>query len=1103
MSHSQEDEPRLKYQRLGGSVPILLGDSSGDSGELHGLSASALAVGDKMLALGTFEGSVHLLDFSGHEVRRYDALHAACVTDLCFDADGEVLASASDDGSVALISLYAGDDTGEIDGKGGGKPPIARVEYHRPVKCVAIDPLHSRRSSRQFVAGGLAGQLILHARGWLGARDHVLHAGEGAVRACAWAPPDARGAPADLVAWANDRGVKVYDVGSQQRVAFIERPCADVAVAAATAAGGRTCASARPGLQWTPGGTELVIGWSSCVKVCKVRPGGPAPAMVGGGGGAGGGGPSGKAFTRASVEVVATLGCDGILCGAARMLLPAPAPQAHAGTRQLVTLVYPGSEPVDDGAQGLARTQLRPELRLVDMSNEELASDALSVRGFEAYRPPDYRLVCAPACEDARSVISSGEALYYVLSPKDVVLACARDADDHVLWLLGKGRFEDALAECGIAGWATSDDSHTRRLRASTLDEVGAAYLGHLLAQCEYERAAAMCPALLRGSAEAWERWVFHFAHLRQLPALAPYIPTVAPELRPTCYDVVLNGLLAVDAGEGAHETLLECVRAWPASLYAATDVTAVAEVRLSTLEAEARTAGGSADGAGEATVTGAALRPLREALAELYVIAGAHERALGAFLDAGDGARALGFVRRRRLWGAARVRCAALLACGGAAAAATLADHTSEVSTSTVVSAIDAAIARARTENSTSSDADIRGLREALHSYLDALFERDPMAGAEVHGRQVELYAEFAPERLMRFLRASPYYPLDDALSVCQRRNLHAEAVYVLGRMGSAKQALQLVLDELRDVPRAVEFCADQADDDLWDELIARALEDPQLAGELLEHAGAHLNPLRVLRRLPEGVPIPRLRDRLARIVSDFRTQSSLREGCNAILKADCAQAADMRLACGQRALRVPAVPDANVLGSNDPMAMPVPRRGKRGIQGSGRCCLCLEPILGVHGDAARKGFVAFYCDHTYHTSCIGLAERGETGSADVSAGRGSSGGGASAGKVRAMWTRAGMFAHMCVCLSAHSFVEVGVTDTSHSTQVAWRCLLCTTARSARAALASGIGGGVAALATPVQGAGSSKPLARGMSPFRGERRNSRAESWAGRRGA
>jgi hypothetical protein len=35
----------------------------------------------------------------------------------------------------------------------------------------------------------------------------------------------------------------------------------------------------------------------------------------------------------------------------------------------------------------------------------------------------------------------------------------------------------------------------------------------------------------------------------------------------------------------------------------------------------------------------------------------------------------------------------------------------------------------------------------------------------------------------------------------------------------------------------------------------------------------------------------VPRLRDRLRAIIADFRTQTSLREGCNAVLRSDCRQ--------------------------------------------------------------------------------------------------------------------------------------------------------------------------------------------------------------------
>ena len=59
--------------------------------------------------------------------------------------------------------------------------------------------------------------------------------------------------------------------------------------------------------------------------------------------------------------------------------------------------------------------------------------------------------------------------------------------------------------------------------------------------------------------------------------------------------------------------------------------------------------------------------------------------------------------------------------------------------------------------------------------------------------------------------------------------------------------------------------------------------------AGSLLDHIGGYVNPLRLIKRIPEGMAIARLRDRIVQIVADFRTQTSLREGCNTILHTDC----------------------------------------------------------------------------------------------------------------------------------------------------------------------------------------------------------------------
>ena len=55
------------------------------------------------------------------------------------------------------------------------------------------------------------------------------------------------------------------------------------------------------------------------------------------------------------------------------------------------------------------------------------------------------------------------------------------------------------------------------------------------------------------------------------------------------------------------------------------------------------------------------------------------------------------------------------------------------------------------------------------------------------------------------------------------------------------------------------------------------------------MDNIGGYFNPLRLLQRIPHGVSIQGLRDRLVHIIADFRTQTSLREGCNNILHTDC----------------------------------------------------------------------------------------------------------------------------------------------------------------------------------------------------------------------
>lgn len=87
------------------------------------------------------------------------AAHTATINDISFDGDGEYIGSCSDDGTVAINSLFTDEKL--------------KFEYHRPMKAIALDPNYAR-NYRRFATGGLAGQvLVLTKKSWGGYHKKV------------------------------------------------------------------------------------------------------------------------------------------------------------------------------------------------------------------------------------------------------------------------------------------------------------------------------------------------------------------------------------------------------------------------------------------------------------------------------------------------------------------------------------------------------------------------------------------------------------------------------------------------------------------------------------------------------------------------------------------------------------------------------------------------------------------------------------------------------------------------------------------------------------------------------------------------------------------
>jgi len=225
--------------------------------------------------------------------------------------------------------------------------------------------------------------------------------------------------------------------------------------------------------------------------------------------------------------------------------------------------------------------------------------------------------------------------------------------------------------------------------------------------------------------------------------------------------------------------------------------------------------------------------------------------------------------------------------------------------------------------------------------AYLDALVSSDYNQVPMYHGKIVELYANYKKDKLLPFLQMSNSYNLEDALSVCHKVRMYNEEAFILERMGSSHEALNVLVDKVKNMKAAVDLVQRQDDDDLKRTLIEKSLHDPLLLSELLENIGSLVDPIVIIKNIPDNMEIPRLSEHLVKLMSDHSLQMSLYEGCNTILRTDCVELFDTLVARKRRAFSVSA---------------------------TARCATC----NGLLCRQKHDDVVVFGCSHAYHRSCL-----------------------------------------------------------------------------------------------------------------------------------
>jgi len=482
------------------------------------------------------------------------------------------------------------------------------------------------------------------------------------------------------------------------------------------------------------------------------------------------------------------------------------------------------------------------------------------------------------------------DQFYFIMSPRDVVVGKPRDQDDHVDWLLEHQRFQDALK-------VTQEKS--RYLKRHTCQEVGRKYLDHLLGAKEFRRAGQLCSTLLNKDKKRWEEQVFRFAKVHQLKTLSEFLPCGDFKLEPAVYEMVLFDFLKTDV-----EGFLLLIRRWSSDLY---NTIAVVNAVLEHLR-------GDPDNV-----------PLLRSLATLFSYQRKYDKSMEVYLRLKH-EDVFSLIRQHRLFKAIHDKISALMDLNAEETLKLLLDFQGEIPTQVVVNAL--------------SDR-----RKQLFLYLDALYSKDRKSCPGMfHGHLVRLYADYAPDKLLRFLQTSDQYPIQDALDECELRGMTPERIYLLARMGNTKAALNLIIRELADIEYAVNFCKEHDDVELWNDIINYSLDKPIFINYLLHNIGTHIDPRILVEKIEPGLKIPGLRDSLIQILRDFNLQICLQEGCKKILVSDCYSLLQRRIKASSKGVKV----DTGVT-----------------------CPVCSGGLL-LKDPSRMENIVVFNCRHAYHADCL-----------------------------------------------------------------------------------------------------------------------------------
>ncbi|CCF57243.1 hypothetical protein KAFR_0C02500 [Kazachstania africana CBS 2517] len=767
----EEDEaPLLRYSRITNLPKSYFGRDS----------ISACFFHDIIFLFGTHSGLLHMTSTKFEAIKTIKC-HRSSI--LSIYTDGQTFATASIDGTVVIGSIAGIRGDPVID----SQLQLTAFDFKRPINSVVLDTNYV--ATKTFVSGGMAGDVILSQRNWLGNRtDNIISENKGPILGIFKID--------EILFWINESGIQFWDIPS--KVSLLKVPFDK----------GQMSLKKdfrydlfRPHVHF-PEIDRIIVGWGDNVWLFKAT------------------------LSKRQNGEDNTTHLGSVLSSAASSLRVTPERSVKLEKHFIIQCLIAGItsfkddqllclafDEVYDKNDELVLKGLPPQLKVYEVdTGEEVHSDEIVTKNFSNLSINDYHL--------GKHISQNSQPEYYLISASDSIKIQELTLHDHFNWFLERDIFLDAWK----LGRYVTNDSHRlsigikaieQLIRADKWDKVSE-NMGPILEEGMKSNDAETATT----AGKEWNVLINEAIKSDNIQKIVKHLP-VDSEINSEIFDLVLEYLM----NHKLFDLFSQTIALWPTSLFTVGKIESMLEDKI------AQKDDNEADLVNQLIYL--YLKEERYSKAIPYMIAKKDKRALDIltkqdqllprFFD--DILEILVLPYDGDLLDLKAMSMPEIGKC--------FFQSIELIVKNRQMIKFDRFLHLFHREENQKLRLD-----KILLCILNRIDKTDPDLIKPYEDEMIQLYSKYDKQNLLNFLKKKATYDVEKAIDLCSsQKGLYNELIYLWGKIGESKKALSIIVDELNDPKLAIDFVRSWGNDpELIDFLIGYTVDKSNFVGLLLE---------------------------------------------------------------------------------------------------------------------------------------------------------------------------------------------------------------------------------------------------------------------------